>query len=131
MPQDVLRLIFSFLDDELDLLSCSQVCRDWRNAANSEILWQNLCLKRKIHTCYSYDQQVTSWKTLFQNYHKACKIGNNFVSGPCGNVGSIVVQYNETTLGLRSTTNNNRDIVPLAHKLVNHGGECIVALVPR
>lgn len=44
IPQDTLRLLFSFLCLE-DLVACSQVNRKWRFAANTEFLWQQILFR--------------------------------------------------------------------------------------
>eukprot|EP00127_Corallochytrium_limacisporum_P003673 Clim_evm5s152 gene=Clim_evmTU5s152 len=42
---DLLLLIFEHLDDGKDLLQAGHVCRLWRNSAESQHLWSNLCKK--------------------------------------------------------------------------------------
>lgn len=140
LPLDMLILIFSFLDSELDLLSCSRVCKSWEIAASSEKLWQNLSINKGISSWYSSTHfNPTSesspvvgidWKSIFRNYYLACKTGHNILAGPYGKASACHLNYDDKTPVLVQQTSKS-SFVPLAHKLKRQGGGCMMLLIPR
>lgn len=138
LPIDVLRLIFSFLDSEIDLLVCSRVCKAWETAANTDFLWQNLIIQRKISSWFSSstieDEAKGSivgcnWKSLFKNYYLACKTGHNILAGPYGKVHSCTLSYSSQTVSLVEI--GKSESIPLAFKKKRYGGGCVLLLLPR
>jgi hypothetical protein len=48
-PGEIWAHIFSFLDNPQDVLSCSEVCREWRVISRSNSIWQSLFRKTWPH----------------------------------------------------------------------------------
>ena len=65
LGEDVLVVIFSFLDSNT-LCIASQVCRQWNQISNSNILWKshvrNLCKRRKLSVHLG---RAEDWKTRY------------------------------------------------------------------
>ncbi|XP_059534885.1 F-box/WD repeat-containing protein 12-like [Myotis daubentonii] len=74
LPDVLMRHIFSFLD-AASLLRAGQVSRYWKNIADEEHLWRNLCQRRWSISWEGL--QVPSWKQLFltQARRERCMMG--------------------------------------------------------
>jgi hypothetical protein len=58
---DVLVHILSFLPDTRDIGRCALVCRAWREAADSHVLWRSIAMKLGYHLIYHLTDYYNSW----------------------------------------------------------------------
>ncbi|KAK4781402.1 hypothetical protein SAY86_015504 [Trapa natans] len=68
---EVLRAVFPFLDEK-DLVSCMEVCKQWREIAKDDYFWKCLCAKRWPSICKHPDPTITYYR-LYQTFYKRHK----------------------------------------------------------
>ncbi|CAA0828374.1 F-box protein [Striga hermonthica] len=71
MPNDeILKLVFPLLEG-VDLVTCSSVCKQWREIARDDYFWKCLCAKKWPSTCKkSSPLTSSSYQKLYKTFHK-------------------------------------------------------------
>jgi len=69
LTKDVLINIFSFLTPG-ELAIISRVCKDWKKAADSDLVWKTLCKHEKllIDEPLNLTDKFKSWKEIYKHY---------------------------------------------------------------
>ena len=98
LPIEIWEKIFLYLDGE-DLLSCSVVCKEWRQNVNSSYIWNRCCRKSSVNTSTPLFSHVTS---TFKNPPKTLP---HFVHHMCQEMQSYAMYYTA-----RCNIKNNRYI---------------------
>ncbi|WCJ25613.1 F-box family protein [Euphorbia peplus] len=66
---EVLKAVFPLLDG-VDLASCMEVCKQWRDTARDDYFWKCLCSKRWPSVCKKPNPPTLTYYKLYQTFYK-------------------------------------------------------------